>query len=309
MLALVATLQVMIRALSLPPLYASPHLPVASPPSEAVSGQTSSLFSEATLPHPLGTLLLCIFLHLPFLQDAQPTCHHRSISQQRLLIFSKALIIFVQFLQLLQCFLGRRFVVQFPIQLIVVFLHMRLLGLLSHDHLVWVAKRSSQWDRSAGEQRPWEHVVGQSPGSQAGTCLALNSAGSSKANGDSDRLQSRHCCADIEARTQPPPAPTPLPAGTAHTQTYTSLPSRGGGAGAEAETGVIYSCSAARSLAGKPAITSHRTRLQCLPEISHKELQPHSRAQRHECNQGWVFHSPSCSKPAVRQRFVKRSST
>lgn len=270
MLALTATLHVMLRASSLPPFYASPHLPVASPPAEAASGQASSLFFEATLPYPLGTLLLCISL-APFLQDAQPTCHHRSISQQGLLVFSKALIVFVQLLQLLQCFLGRRFVVQFPIQLIIVFLHMRFLCLLSHDHLVWVAERSSQWDHSVEEQRPWGHVVGQSPGSQAGTCPALNSAGSSKANGDSDRLQSRHRRADIEARTQPPPAPTPLPAGTAHTQTYTSLPSRGGGAGAEAETGVIYSCSAARSLAGNPAITSHRTRLQRLPEISHKE--------------------------------------
>lgn len=70
----------------------------------------------------------------------QPTYYHRSISQQGLLVLSKAFIILVQLLQLLQCLLGRRFVVEFPIQLIIIILHMRFLGLLSHGHLVWVTE-------------------------------------------------------------------------------------------------------------------------------------------------------------------------
>lgn len=71
------------------------------------------------------------------------------------------------------------------------------------------------------------------------------------------------------------------PTGTAHTQTSTSLPSWGG---AEADTRVIYSRSAARSLADNPAITSHCAWLLHLPESSYKEPQPHSRAQRRECS-------------------------
>lgn len=39
---------------------------------------------------------------------------------------------------------------------------------------------------------------------------------------------------------------------------------------------MIYSHSAARLLAGNPAITSHRTRFQRLPALLHKEPLPHT---------------------------------
>lgn len=99
-----------------------------------------------------------------------------------------------------------------------------------------------------------------------------------QANGDGDRLQSRHCCADILAGRQSPLPPLLSPRRHhTYTQPYTIIRSQGGGAGAEAETRVIYSHSAAQLW---PAALQLQAVVRGSPAVSHKEPLPYTRAQR-----------------------------